>query len=161
VNEAGIVRAEMSAEELLAAARALVAGEKSLIANCANIASLIWHGVPRLNWAGFYLLEKDELVLGPFQGKPACTRIKLGRGVCGTAGAEKRTILVPDVREFPGHISCDADSRAELVAPLLKDGRLIGVLDLDSPEPGRFGPAEKSLAEALAALAVEGSSLPT
>jgi GAF domain-containing protein len=157
MNEAGTVRAGMSAEELLVAARSLVAGERNLIANCANVASLLWHGVPGLNWAGFYLLEKGELVLGPFQGKPACTRIALGRGVCGTAAAERRTILVPDVRLFPGHISCDGDSRAELVAPLLVGGRLIGVLDLDSPEPGRFGPAELALAEAAAGLIADAS----
>ena len=157
MNEAGVVRPGMSAEDLLAAARALLAGEKNLIANCANAASLLWHGVARLNWAGFYLLEKEELVLGPFQGKPACTRIALRRGVCGTAAAERRTILVPDVRLFPGHIACDGDSRAELVAPLLSGGRLIGLLDLDSPEPGRFGPAEQALAEAVAAL-IAGAS---
>ena len=159
MNEAGMVRARMSAEELLSAAKALVAGERNLIANCANVASLLWHGVPRLNWAGFYLLEKNELVLGPFQGKPACTRITLGRGVCGTAAAERRTIRVPDVRLFPGHIACDGDSRAELVAPLLSGGRLIGVLDLDSPEPGRFGPAEQALAEVAAALIADGSEI--
>jgi GAF domain-containing protein len=128
-----------------------------LIANCANVAALLWHGLPRVNWAGFYLFDGRELALGPFQGKPACTRIALGRGVCGTAAAERRTVLVPDVREFPGHIACDAESRAELVVPLLKAGRLLGVLDLDSPDPGRFGAAERELAESLAALIADGS----
>jgi GAF domain-containing protein len=154
MDEARSVRDAMSAEEILSAARALIAGERNLVANCANVASLLWHGVPRLNWAGFYLFEGGELVLGPFQGKPACTRIALGRGVCGTAAAERRTIVVPDVRRFPAHIACDGDSRAELVVPLLSGGTLLGVLDLDSPEPGRFGPAEQALAEAAAALVV-------
>jgi GAF domain-containing protein len=159
MNESSVVREGMSADDILSAARALLAGEPSLIANCANVASLIWHGVPRLNWAGFYVFDGKELVLGPFQGKPACTRIALGRGVCGTAAAERRTILVPDVREFSGHIACDGDSRAELVAPMVKDGRLLGVLDLDSPEVGRFGPAERALAESLSALAAENSAV--
>jgi GAF domain-containing protein len=158
MHEAESVRDGMSVEELLSAARALVGDERNLVANCANVASLLWHGVPRLNWAGFYLLEGGVLVLGPFQGRPACTRIALGRGVCGTAAAERRTILVPDVRLFPGHIACDGASRAELVAPLLSGDRLIGVLDLDSPEPNRFGPPERALAEAAAALVVHASA---
>jgi GAF domain-containing protein len=157
MDEARLARAEMSAEEILSAARALLSGERNLVANCANVAALLWHGLPRLNWAGFYLLDGGALVLGPFQGKPACTRIALGRGVCGTAAAERRTIVVPDVRAFPGHIACDGDSRSELVAPLTRDGRLVGVLDLDSPETGRFGPAEQALARALAALVAGGS----
>jgi len=148
----------MAAEDVLSAARALIAGERNLVANCANIASLLWHGVPRLNWAGFYLFDGVELVLGPFQGKPACTRIALGRGVCGTAAAERRTIVVPDVRLFPGHIACDGDSRSELVAPLLSGERLLALLDLDSPDIGRFGDAERALAESLAALVSQGSS---
>jgi GAF domain-containing protein len=160
MDEARLAREAMDAEELVASARALLTGERNLVANCANVASLIWHGIPRLNWAGFYLLDQGALVLGPFQGKPACTRIALGRGVCGKAAAERRTILVPDVREFPGHIACDGASRSELVAPLTRDGRLFGVLDLDSPETGRFGPAEQELAQTLAALVVEGSDPP-
>jgi len=160
MDEARLARAAMSAEELLTSARGLLAGERNLVANCANVASLLWHGVPRLNWAGFYLLDRGELVLGPFQGKPACTRIAPGRGVCGAAAKEGRTIVVPDVREFPGHIACDGASRSELVAPLTAGGRLVGVLDLDSPEVGRFGDVEKELAQTLAALLVAGSDLP-
>lgn len=116
----------------------LVDGEPSLVANLSNASSLIFHTLPDLNWAGFYLFDGTELVLGPFQGKPACIRIAIGRGVCGTAAAERRTIVVQDVHEFPGHIACDAASRSEVVVPMVKDGSLIGVLDLDSPLPGRF-----------------------
>lgn len=116
----------------------LVDGEPSLIANLANASSLIYHTLPDLNWAGFYLFDGSELVLGPFQGKPACIRIAIGRGVCGTAAAERRTIVVPDVHEFPGHIACDAASRSEVVVPMMMGDALIGVLDLDSPFPGRF-----------------------
>lgn len=116
----------------------LVDGEPSLIANLANASSLIYHTLPDLNWAGFYLFDGGELVLGPFQGKPACIRIAIGRGVCGTAAAERRTIVVRDVHEFPGHIACDAASRSEVVVPMMKGNALIGVLDLDSPLPGRF-----------------------
>jgi len=118
--------------------RHLVEGERSLIANLANASSLIYHTLPDLNWAGFYLFDGDELVLGPFQGKPACIRIAIGRGVCGTAAAERRTIVVPDVHEFPGHIACDAASRSEVVVPMMRGDTLIGVLDLDSPSSGRF-----------------------
>ncbi len=125
--------------ELEAQARALVAGEPDRIANAANIAALVFHALPRINWAGFYFLQGDVLVLGPFQGKPACVRIPVGRGVCGTAVAEARSQLVPDVHAFSGHIPCDAASRAEIVVPLRDaDGRIFGVLDIDSPEPGRF-----------------------
>jgi len=118
--------------------RHLVEGEPSLIANLANASSLIYHTLPDLNWAGFYLFDDGELVLGPFQGKPACIRIAMGRGVCGTAAAERRTIVVPDVHEFSGHIACDAASRSEVVVPMMKGEALIGVMDLDSPLPGRF-----------------------
>lgn len=159
MDEARLVGGAMSAEDVLAAVRALTDGERSLVANCANAASVLWHGLPGLNWAGFYLFDGEELVLGPFQGRPACARIAVGRGVCGTAAAEHRTIVVPDVRSFPGHIACDAESRAELVAPLLAAGRLLGVLDLDSPEAGRFGPEEQALAEGVAAL-VAGAPAP-
>jgi len=126
-------------EELEAQARALVAGEPDRIANAANIAALIFNALPRINWAGYYFLQGDELVLGPFQGKPACVRIPVGRGVCGTAVAEARSQLVPDVHAFPGHIACDTASRAEIVVPL-RDARggIFGVLDIDSPEPDRF-----------------------
>ena len=124
--------------ELHGQLRALVSGERDWLANFANASSLIFHALPDLNWAGFYLLKGGELVLGPFQGKPACIRIAIGRGVCGGAVAEGRSLVVPDVHAFPGHIACDAASRAELVVPLRVGGEIVGVLDLDSPQPGRF-----------------------
>lgn len=129
--------------ELAAQARALVAGEDDPVANAANLAALVFHALPRINWAGFYFLAGDGLVVGPFQGKPACVRIPLGKGVCGTAAAERRAVVVDDVDAFPGHIACDAASRSEVVVPVeAGDGRLIGVLDIDSPEPGRFDAAD-------------------
>ncbi|MCC7437467.1 MAG: GAF domain-containing protein [Armatimonadetes bacterium] len=118
--------------------QALLHGERNLVANAANTAALLFHSLPGLNWAGFYLLDDGELVLGPFQGKPACVRIALGRGVCGTAAAERRSVVVQDVFQFPGHIACDADSRSEVVIPIISNGTLIGVLDLDSPHASRF-----------------------
>ena len=124
--------------QLAAALAALLSGERDPIANLANTAALLFEALPRVNWAGFYLLRDAQLVLGPFQGKPACVRIALGRGVCGTAAEQRRTQVVPDVHAFPGHIACDSASRSEVVVPLLADGRLLGVLDVDSPEPGRF-----------------------
>jgi L-methionine (R)-S-oxide reductase len=137
--------------ELEAQAMALVAGEPDRIANAANIAALIFHALPRINWAGFYFLQGDELVLGPFQGKPACVRIPVGRGVCGTAVAEARSQLVHDVHAFPGHIACDAASRAEIVVPLTDShGEIFGVLDVDSPEPRRFDSADLAGLERLA-----------
>lgn len=145
--------------DLIRDLRALLGDETDLVANCANAAALLWHRLPGLNWAGFYLLRGEDLVLGPFQGKPACSRIAPGRGVCGAAAARRATVNVPDVRAFPGHIACDRASRSELVVPLLRDGRLLGVLDLDSPLPDRFDPAAVALAEALAAL-VSGQSAP-
>jgi len=131
--------------------RALLQGERDFIANCANTAALLWHSLPDLNWAGFYRLVDGELVLGPFMGKPACVRIQLGKGVCGTAAASRRTLLVPDVREFSGHIACDPESRSEIVVPLVKDGRLFGVLDLDSPKLNRFDAVDQAGLEKLAA----------
>lgn len=124
--------------ELCAQLRALTEGVPHPVANLANAAALLYHSLPQLNWAGFYLLEGERLVLGPFQGQPACIEIPLGRGVCGTAAAEDRSVLVPDVHAFPGHIACDAASRSELVVPLRRGGRVIGVLDLDSPVTERF-----------------------
>jgi L-methionine (R)-S-oxide reductase len=118
--------------------RSLLEGERDFTANAANFASLIFHSLPDLNWAGFYLYKNDELVLGPFQGKPACVRIEIGKGVCGTAAQQRRTILVDNVNEFPGHIACDSDSNSEIVIPLINNEQLIGVLDLDSPVFGRF-----------------------
>ena len=117
---------------------ALIATEPDLIANTANAAALIYHGLPNLNWAGFYFRNGAELVLGPFQGKPACVRIPIGKGVCGTAAARGTPVLVPDVHNFPGHIACDPESRSELVVPLIQDDNVLGVLDLDSPLPARF-----------------------
>ncbi len=137
--------------ELLSAADALTAGEPDAVANMANVAALIWQLVPDLNWAGFYRLIGEELVLGPFCGKPACIRIPLGQGVCGAAAAQQRTQLVEDVHEFPGHIACDAASRSELVVPVLRDGRAIAVIDLDSPLPARFDVEDQAGMEALAA----------
>ncbi len=134
---------------------ALLAGETDRIANAANMAALIYHGLPDLNWAGFYFRQGDELVLGPFQGKPACVRIAIGRGVCGTAAARAATVLVADVHDFPGHIACDPVSRSELVVPLIDAGEVVGVLDLDSPLPGRFDEVDREGCERFAALFVE------
>lgn len=139
--------------ELEAQARALIEGESDRIANAANVAALIFHALPRINWAGFYFLQDDELVVGPFQGKPACVRIPMGRGVCGTAAAEARSQLVADVHAFPGHIACDAASRAEIVVPLLDSaGQVCGVLDIDSPEPDRFDAEDLAGLERIASL---------
>jgi GAF domain-containing protein len=127
----------------------LLEGERDFTANAANTAALIFHSLPDLNWAGFYIMKSGELVLGPFQGKPACIRISLGRGVCGTAAGERRTVVVEDVRAFPGHIACDAASRSEIVVPIVSGDRLVGVLDLDSPKPGRFDTEDQAGLEAL------------
>lgn len=137
--------------DLLGALDALTADEPDAIANMANAAALVWQYLPDLNWAGFYRMVGGELVLGPFQGKAACIRIQLGKGVCGTAAATRKTQLVEDVHAFPGHIACDAASRSELVVPIVHDGLLIGVLDLDSPEPARFDAEDAAGCEALCA----------
>jgi GAF domain-containing protein len=131
--------------------RALLAGEDDLIANSANLAALLFWSLPQLNWAGFYLVEprRGDLLLGPFQGKPACVRIPIGRGVCGTAAARRATLVVPDVHAFPGHIACDSASSSEIVVPVVQDGKLLGVLDLDSPVPSRFDDADARGLEAL------------
>jgi len=146
---------------LVAQAGGLFAGERDAIANAANLAALIYHGLPDLNWAGFYLLKDGELVLGPFQGKPACIRIALGRGVCGAAAATRRTQLVADVHEFPGHIACDAASNSEIVVPLLAGERLIGVLDLDSPQRARFDVEDQAGLEQLASLWLQACDFPS
>ncbi|MFM7347972.1 MAG: GAF domain-containing protein [Erythrobacter sp.] len=144
--------------ELLAAADALTAGEPDGVANMANVAALLWEFLPDLNWAGFYRVAPgkdgggEELVLGPFVGRPACIRIPFGRGVCGTAAESRATQLVVDVHAFPGHIACDAASASELVVPVLRDGAVIAVLDLDSPRPGRFTEDDAAGIEALATL---------
>ncbi len=140
--------------DLVESARALTDGEPDGIANMANVAALIWQFLPDLNWAGFYRMVGDGLVLGPFVGKPACIRIALGQGVCGAAAATGQTQLVPDVHAFPGHIACDAQSRSELVVPVLRDGQVIAVIDLDSPSPARFTPDDARGIEALAAALV-------
>ncbi len=138
--------------DLALMAKGLFEGERDAIANAANLSALLWMGIADLNWAGFYFLKGDGLVLGPFQGRPACVRIEVGRGVCGTAAARRQTVVVLDVEEFPGHIACDAASRSEIVVPLVAGGRLIGVLDLDSPLRGRFDGEDAAGLEALAAL---------
>jgi GAF domain-containing protein len=148
-------------EALATQARALLEGERDRTANAANLASLIFHTLPDLNWAGFYWLKGRELVLGPFQGKPACVRIAVGRGVCGTAARDRHTILVPDVNAFPGHIACDAASASEIVVPLVKDGRLLGVLDIDSPMPRRFDEADARGLEAVARIFLDATDFTT
>jgi len=139
-------------EELARDLTALLSGEHDLIANAANTAALIYNALPGLNWAGFYLYKSGELVLGPFQGKPACVRIALGKGVCGTAAARRETVLVEDVHAFPGHIACDSASNSEIVIPLVRNDELLGVLDLDSPHLARFTGADARGLESLAAI---------
>ncbi|KLK90790.1 GAF domain-containing protein [Microvirga vignae] len=139
---------------------ALLEGEPDAIANAANMSALIYQILPDLNWAGFYFMRGPELVLGPFQGKAACVRIAVGRGVCGAAVERKASIVVPDVHAFPGHIACDSASRSELVVPLIKDGRVIGVLDLDSPHPDRFDEEDREGCERLVQIYLGASELP-
>lgn len=138
----------------------LLAGERDAIANAANTAALIFTTLPDLNWAGFYFLRGDTLVLGPFQGKPACVRIAMGRGVCGAAAQRRETLRVDDVNAFPDHIACDSASRSELVVPLIRNGTVIGVLDLDSPIPGRFDSVDQAGLERIATIFVAGSDAP-
>ncbi|CAH1650523.1 MULTISPECIES: GAF domain-containing protein [unclassified Chelatococcus] len=139
--------------------QALLSGETDAIANAANTSALLFHLMPDLNWAGFYLMRDGELVLGPFQGKPACVRIPVGRGVCGTAVERRSSVLVADVHAFPGHIACDAASRSELVVPLINDGAVIGVIDLDSPDEGRFDALDQDGIEAVAAIYLSASDV--
>jgi len=134
---------------------ALLAGERDLIANASNTAALIYDALPDLNWAGFYLYKEGELVLGPFQGKPACVRIAIGKGVCGTAAERRETVIVEDVHAFPGHIACDSASNSEIVVPLLRGAELLGVLDVDSPKLRRFGQADRRGLEALARIFID------
>ena len=141
-------------DELAAQLAALLDGESDPTANTANTAALIYHGLPDLNWAGFYIRRDGELVLGPFQGKPACVRIPWGKGVCGTAAAGGAAVIVPDVHDFPGHIACDPNSRSELVVPLVRAGEVVGVLDLDSPLPSRFDEADRVGVERLVAILI-------
>lgn len=146
-------------DEIMAAADALTEGEADAVANMANVAALLWQFLPDVNWTGFYRMTGGELVLGPFQGKAACIRIPVGKGVCGAAVADKATQLVADVHAFEGHIACDAESRAELVVPLLRDGQVLGVIDLDSSTPSRFSNEDAAGCERLAELLV--SRLPS
>ena len=157
-TSAGATKAELY-RELNVQLGALLAGERDGLANAANAAALLWQGLPDLNWAGFYFLRGGELVLGPFQGKVACVRIALGRGVCGTAAQRHETIVVPDVEKFPGHIACDHASRSEVVVPLVTGGKLIGVLDLDSPSLARFDEADAAGLAATAEIFLRGSDL--
>lgn len=142
-------------DELIESAQALVAGETDLIANAANVSALVYHSLPQLNWVGFYFFDGTELVVGPFQGKPACVRIPLDRGVCGAAARTATTQRVDDVHAVPDHIACDAASRSELVVPLIQDGELLGVFDLDSPVPARFDDADQAGIEAIAAVLLD------
>jgi L-methionine (R)-S-oxide reductase len=139
--------------------RSLLEGERDFIANAANFSSLLFHSLLDVNWAGLYLMKDGELVLGPFQGKPACVRIAVGKGVCGAAAEQRETILADNVHEFPGHIACDSDSNSEIVVPLIKHERLIGVLDLDSPLFARFDDEDAQGLNELAEIFIESISL--
>lgn len=141
--------------ELAAQARGLLAGERDRTANAANLSSLVFHALPELNWVGFYFFDGAELVVGPFQGRPACVRIALGKGVCGTAAMSRLTQRVADVEEFPGHIPCDSASRSELVVPLFEGDRLVGVFDLDSPITDRFDADDQAGLETIAGIFLE------
>ena len=151
-------KAELYAE-LHVQARALLQGERDPVANAANLAALVFHTLPDLNWAGFYWRRGDELVLGPFQGKPACVRIAIGKGVCGTAARDRRAVVVPDVERFPGHIACDSASRSEIVIPVMRTVDVLGVLDLDSPSLARFDAEDAVGLEELVSLFVLATDL--
>jgi GAF domain-containing protein len=145
--------------ELQRALTALLTGERDLIANLANTAALLWQELPDINWAGFYLLKDNELVLGPFQGKPACVRIAMGKGVCGTSAQRRASIVVPNVHDFAGHIACDTASNSEIVVPLIKDNTLLGVLDIDSPLLNRFDAADREGLEGIATILLASSAV--
>ncbi|MGN6514264.1 MAG: GAF domain-containing protein [Rhizomicrobium sp.] len=145
--------------DLALQARGLFKDERDAIANAANLASLIFTSLDDLNWAGFYFLKGGMLVLGPFQGRPACVRIEMGRGVCGTAAAKRQTLVVDDVEKFPGHIACDVASRSEIVIPLVRDGLVIGVLDIDAPVAARFDAEDREGLETLARLWLDASDI--
>ena len=144
-------------DQLASQLSSLLAGERDLTANAANFSALLFHSLPDLNWAGFYFVKDGELVLGPFQGKPACVRIRVGQGVCGAGASKCETVIVPNVHEFPGHIACDSASNSEIVVPLMKRERLIGVLDLDSPSIGRFDADDADGLEKLEKILIEVS----
>ena len=141
--------------QLASQLRSLLEGERDFIANAANFASLLFHSLPDINWAGFYLYKDRELVLGPFQGKPGCVRIAMGKGVCGTAAERRQTLLVDNVHDFPGHIACDSASNSEIVVPVIRDGCLLGVLDLDSPVFARFADGDARGLNELVGILVE------
>lgn len=157
-STAGLTKPEVY-RALHAQLKAVLAGERDGLANTANTAALLFSALPGLNWAGFYFLRDGGLVLGSFQGKVACIRIALGKGVCGTAAQKRETLVVPDVEKFPGHIACDHASRSEIVVPLLQDGRLLGVLDLDSPNLARFDAEDAAGLQAAVKLLLDGSDL--
>ena len=159
--EAAAEQARLSYDQLVGTLRSLLKGERDAVANMANTAALVYHNLPDVNWAGFYRLVGEELVLGPFQGKPACVRIKPKKGVCGAAVAMRETLVVRNVHEFPGHIACDPLSNAELVVPIIKDGKMLGVFDLDSPTLGRFSKDDADGVERLVAVLIERTDLPT
>jgi GAF domain-containing protein len=144
---------------LLSQLRSLLAGERDFIANAANFSALLYHSLPDVNWAGFYFYTDGELVLGPFQGQPACVRIAIGKGVCGTAAVQQQTILVDNVHDFPGHIACDSASNSEVVVPLVKQGQLLGVLDLDSPSFARFDEEDAKGLNDLVSVFMESTTL--
>lgn len=137
----------------------LLSGQRDAIANAANLAAEVFHSIGGINWCGFYFLKEGKLVLGPFQGRPACTTIALDRGVCGAAASRRETLVVPDVHQFPGHIACDAASRSEIVVPMLVEDRMIGVFDVDSPEEDRFGEEDRRLFERLVEIYLARSDL--
>ncbi|HWW20338.1 MAG TPA: GAF domain-containing protein [Steroidobacteraceae bacterium] len=147
-------------EQLRDKLRDLIADQTDFLANISNFAALLFTTLPELNWAGFYLLRGTDLVLGPFQGKPACSCIALGDGVCGTAALKRAAVLVPDVHAFPGHIVCDEASQSEIVVPVFKDGHLVGVLDMDSPKIARFDEIDREQIEALLRILMEGTEVP-
>ncbi len=144
-----------SSTNLISQARSLLSGQQDMIANAANLAALLFHELTDVNWVGFYFLKDGQLVVGPFQGRPACVTIPLGRGVCGTAAATRQIQRVSDVHEFDGHIACDVNSRSEIVIPLIRDGKVLGVLDLDSPSPGRFDENDQTLLSEVAQIYLE------
>jgi L-methionine (R)-S-oxide reductase len=141
--------------EIIAQAKALIHEEKDSLANMANLSSLLYHLMKDVNWVGFYLYRDNQLILGPFQGKPACVRIPIGKGVCGTTAEKRETVIVQDVHQFPGHIACDAASQSEIVVPILIDNRLIGVLDIDSPVKNRFDETDQKYLEQIVELLIK------
>jgi len=158
VNDVRALPKAVLYDDLESSLRALLAGEPNFIACAANMSSLLYWSLPDLNWVGFYLLDdtSGDLIVGPFQGKPACVRIPLSKGVCGAAAAQRRTLVVADVHAFPGHIACDSESNSEVVVPIIAGGRLLGVLDLDSPVLDRFDDADARGLERLVAVFVQG-----